>query len=76
VVGGEDWSFAGSETAVRRTGVLCSLVQTFKHLRINPFVYLCDAIERVSTDPVRLVLEPTLRLWKRRRQISGRAAAA
>ena len=36
----------------------CSLAQTCKHWQ-NPFVYLRDVIERVSTHPARLVLELT-----------------
>ena len=39
----------GSEAAAHRTAILCSLVQTCKHLHVNPFVYLRDVIERVST---------------------------
>src|ERR1700730_8609390 len=37
---------------------------TCKHLQINPFVYLRDVIERVSTHPARLVLELTPGQWK------------
>jgi IS66 C-terminal element len=48
-----------------RTAILCSLVQNCKHLQINPFIYLRDVIERVSTHPARLVLELTPRHWKR-----------
>jgi len=64
------------EAKRRRTAILCSLVQTCKHLQINPFVYLCDVIERVSTHPARLVLELTPREWKRLRQNSRAQAAA
>ena len=56
VLGRKNWLFAGSEAAAHRTAILCSLVQTCKHLQINPFVYLRDVIERVSTHPARLVL--------------------
>ncbi len=59
-----------------RTAILCSLVQTCKHLHIHPFVYLRDVIERVSTHPARLVLELTPREWKRLRRDSGAHAAA
>jgi hypothetical protein len=76
VFGRKNWLFAGSEAAAHRTAILCSLVQTCKHLRINPFVYLRDVIERVSTHPARLVLELTPRQWKRLRQDSGAQAAA
>jgi len=48
-LGRRNWLFAGSEAAAQLTAILCSLVQTCKHLQINPFVYLRDVIERVST---------------------------
>jgi hypothetical protein len=76
VLGRKNWLFAGSEAAAHRTAILCSLVQTCKHLQLNPFVYLRDVIERVSTHPARLVMELTPREWKRLRQVSGAAAAA
>jgi hypothetical protein len=56
--------------------VLMGWVQTCKHLQINPFVYLRDVIERVSTHPARLVLELTPREWKRPRLDSGAQTAA
>ena len=67
---------AGSQAPAHRTAILCSLVQTCKHLQINPFVYLRDVIERVSTHPARLVLELTPRAWKRLRQDTNTQAAA
>jgi transposase len=76
VLGRKNWLFAGSEAAAHRTAILCSLVQTCKHLQVNPFVYLCDAIERVSTHPARLALELTPRQWKRLRRDSRAQAAA
>ena len=75
-LGRKNWLFAGSEAAAHRTAILCSLVQTCKHLQINPFVYLRDVIERISTHPARLVLELTPREWKRLRQDSVAQAAA
>jgi transposase len=76
VLGRKNWLFAGSEAAAPRTAILCSLVQTCKHLQIDPFAYLRNAIERVSTHPARLVLELTPREWKRLRQGSVTKAAA
>jgi hypothetical protein len=76
VLGRKNWLFAGSEAAAHRTAILCSLVQTCKHLQINPFVYLRDVIERVSTHPARLVLELTPREWTRRLKDSAAKAAA
>lgn len=75
VLGRKNWLFAGSEAAAHRTAILCSLVQTCKHLQINPFVYLRDVIDRVSTHPARLVLELTPREWKRLRPEQTAAAA-
>jgi transposase len=66
----------GHFKASKSTAILCSLVQTCKHLQVNPFVYLRDVIDRVSTHPARLVLELTPREWKRLRQVSGAEAAA
>jgi hypothetical protein len=76
VLGRRNWLFAGSEAAAHRTAILCSLVQTCKHRHINPFVYLRDVIERVSTHPARLVLELTPREWTRLRKDSAAKAAA
>ena len=76
MLGRKNWLFAGSEAAAHRTAILCSLVQTCKHLQIDPFAYLRNAIERVSAHPARLVLELTPREWKRLRQSSVAKAAA
>ena len=76
VLGRKHWLFAGSEAAAHRTAILCSLVHTCKHLQVNPFVYLRDVIERVSTHPARLVLDLTPRQWKRQRHDSRAPAAA
>jgi transposase len=76
VLGRKNWLFAGSEAAAHRTAILCSLVQTCKHLQINPFIYLRDVIERVSTHPARLVLDLTPREWKRLRQNPAVKAAS
>ena len=59
VLGRKNYLFAGSEAAAHRTAILCSLVQTCKHLQLDPFVYLRDVIHRVVSHPARLVLELT-----------------
>jgi len=71
----KNWLFAGSEAAAHRAAILCSLVQTCKHLQIDPFVYLRDVIERVSTHPARRVIELTPREWRRLRADSAQTAA-
>ena len=75
VLGRKNWLFAGSEAAAQRAAILCSLVQTCKHMQIDPFVYLRDVIERVSTHPARRILELTPREWRRLRAASAQTAA-
>ncbi len=76
VLGRKNYLFAGSEAAAHRTAILCSLVQTCKHLQLDPFVYLRDVIDRVLTHPARLVLELTPCEWKRLGHDSVTRAAA
>ena len=54
---------------------LLSLVQTCKHIGVEPFAYLRDVINRVSTHPMSRILELTPREWKRLRQSAPQAAA-
>jgi hypothetical protein len=74
VLGRKNWLFAGSEAAAHRTAILCSLVQTCKHLQINPFVYLRDVIESVSprlgTDATR-VEAPAAGFRRTSRRLNG-----
>lgn len=67
VIGRKNWLFIGSEAAAHRTAVLCTLVNTCKAQQINPFEYLRDVIERVSTHPMSRIEELTPRQWKRLR---------
>ena len=75
VLGRRNWLFAGVKGA-HRTAILCSLVQTCKHLQLDPFAYLRDVIARVSTHPARPVLELTPREWTRLRKDSAAKVAA
>jgi transposase len=75
VLGRKNWLFIGSEAAAHRTAVLCTLVNTCKALQLDPFVYLRDVIERVSTHPMSRVEELTPREWKRLRGERASAAA-
>lgn len=68
VLGRKNWLFIGSEAAAQRTCVLMTLVNTCKALQINPFEYLRDVIDRVSTHPMKRIAELTPRQWKRLRQ--------
>lgn len=72
----KNWLFCGSEAAAHRAAVLLSLVQTCKHVGGDPFVYLRDVIERVSTHPMSRIAELTPRQWRQLRQAPKREPAA
>jgi len=75
VLGRKNWLFAGSEAAAKRAAILLSLVNTCKNLGIDPFAYLHDVIERISSHPRHRVHELTPRQWLKARLV-GIAAAA
>jgi transposase len=74
-LGRKNWLFIGSEAAAHRTMVLLTLVQTCKAHQIDPFAYLRDVIDRVSTHPMRCIDELTPRRWKELREQSRVHAA-
>lgn len=76
VLGRKNWLFCGSEAAAHRAAVLLSLVQTCKHVGVDPFAYLRDVIERVSTHPMSRIGELTPRQWRQRRQVPKPEPAA
>lgn len=66
VLGRNNYLFFGSlNGGGRRAQVFYSLVQSCKRLKINPFTYLSDVIERVSTHPAARIDELTPRGWKK-----------
>ncbi len=67
-LGRKNWLFIGSEAAAHRTMVLLTLVQTCKAHHVDPFAYLRDVIDRVSTHPMSRIDELTPRRWKEFRQ--------
>ena len=75
-LGRKNWLFIGSEAAAHRTMVLLTLVQTCKAHQVDPFAYLRDVIERVSTHPMSRIDELTPRRWKELRQQSADRHAA
>jgi hypothetical protein len=50
-VGRRNWTFYGSDNGGRTAAVLTSLIATSKRLGIDPFAYLHDLFERISTHP-------------------------
>jgi len=68
VLGRKNWLTFGSEAAAHRTMVLLTLVQTCQAHQVDPFVYLRDVIDRVSTHPMSRIDELTPRRWKELRE--------
>jgi transposase len=50
-VGRKNWMFFGSDNGGRTAAVLTSFITTCKRLGIDPFAYLRDIFERLSTHP-------------------------
>ena len=50
-VGRKNWMFYGSDQGGRTAAVLTSLIATCKRLHIDPFTYLRDIFERISSHP-------------------------
>ena len=75
-LGRKNWLFIGSEAAAHRTMVLLTLVQSCKAHQVDPFAYLRDIIDRVSTHPMSRIDELTPRRWKQLRENSIAAEAA
>lgn len=70
-IGRKNWLFTGSPEGGARAALLYSLINSCKLQKIDPFEYLRDVIERISTHPASRVAELTPRGWK-----LARAAAA
>jgi transposase len=70
-LGRKNWLNFGSERAAHRAMVLLTLVQTCKAHQVDPFAYLRDIIDRVSTHPMSRIDELTPRRWKELRQAHG-----
>jgi transposase len=75
-LGRKNWLFIGSQPAAHRTMVLLTLVQTCKAHQVDPFAYLRDVIDRVSTHPMSRIDELTPRRWKELRTQQHERAAA
>ena len=63
-VGRKNWLFAGSPAGGGRAATLYSLVESCRMQGIDPFAYLRDVLDRISTLPVSRIAELTPRGWK------------
>ncbi|MDP2895347.1 MAG: transposase domain-containing protein, partial [bacterium] len=63
-VGRKNWLFFGSDNGGRTAAVLTSFIATCKRLEINPFTYLRDIFERISSHPMNRLEELLPDNWK------------
>jgi transposase len=63
-VGRKNWLFVGHDNGGRRAAILYSLVASCKLCGIDPFAYLRDVLERISTHPASRIAELIPRNWK------------
>lgn len=63
-IGRRNWLFAGSDNGGKTAAVLMSLCSTCKAWNIDPFAYLRDVLERVSTHPMSRIEELLPDRWK------------
>lgn len=64
VIGRKNWLFAGSDNGGKRAAVIYSLVASCKSCSIDPFLYLRDVIDRVSSHPAKKISELIPSNWK------------
>ena len=65
VIGRRNWvHFGNAEGGALRATVFYSLIESCKRLKIEPFTYLKDVIERVSIHPASEIWDLTPRGWK------------
>jgi len=63
-LGRKNWLFAGSDEGGKTAATLMSVCATCKELAIDPFAYLRDVLERVSTHPNSRIAELLPDRWK------------
>jgi transposase len=63
-IGRRNWLFAGSDNGGKTAAVLMSLCATCKGWDIDPFAYLRDVLDRVSTHPMSRIEELLPDRWK------------
>jgi hypothetical protein len=62
-IGRKNWLFAGRDAGAERAAVIYSLVASCKLCRIDPFAYLRDVLDRVSTHPASRIADLTPSRW-------------
>ena len=63
-VGRKNWLFFGSDTGGRTAAILTSLIVTCKRLNVEPFAYLRDVFDRISSHPAHRLAELLPDRWQ------------
>jgi hypothetical protein len=74
-VGRANWTFAGSDAGGQRAAIHYSLVASCKLCGVDPFAYLRDVLQRVSTHRQSRIAELTPAAWKLARLRAAESAA-
>ena len=64
-MGRKNWNFCWTEIGAEHVGIIQSLLVTCKLHRVDPYEYLVDVLQRISTHPASQVEELTPREWKK-----------
>ena len=62
----KNWLFCWTEVGAELVGIIQSLPSTCRLQAVDPYTYLVDVLQRVTTHPAGRVEELTPRLWKER----------
>ncbi len=63
-LGRKNWLFCWTELGAQYLGIIQSLLSTCRLQGIDPYDYLVDVLQRVSTHPAKEVAQLSPRLWK------------
>ena len=66
-LGRKNWLFAGSDNGAQRAAIHYSLIASCKLCKVDPFHYLKDVLDRVSTHPASRVIELLPCNWQPRK---------
>jgi len=65
-MGKKNWMFCWTEIGAKQVGIIQSLLVTCKLQTVDPYTYLVDVLQRISTHPASRAIELTPREWKHR----------